>query len=583
MDVDDEFNKEFENNSKPEKPEDDEKQNRQIRLAFETVKQQAHRSFIDEYGIAHIAVTLDDHLEIFRIDSNRFKDWYRMFIYDQEGRILTDEAINKLCSLARAYARNEQIDLSLRTASITNFNNELEWVYDLTNKNWEFIKIFSNGWSVFKDEIIFRRYSNQRPQVYPSREYESDILDRFMKLVNINNDDKYSKLLLKVYIISLYIPSIQKPVLMLHGSQGSAKSSLQELIKILVDPSIIKTLIFPRDNNELLQHLMHHYIAYYDNISIIREWISDQLCRAVSGSGSSKRQLYTDDDDIIYSFKRCVGFNGINLGATKADLLDRGIIIKLERITEEHQRKPSDILYEFEDMKPQLLGYIFDILVKVLDWKNNGNGPNLNLTKLPRMAEFAEYGEVISRIMGYPDNEFIDAYNENRKLQTQEVLDASVVATAIIELMSRREYQEWIGTPTTLLADLEYTAELLKINTKTRVWPKAPNVLSRRLNELKPSLRDIALEIEFLRSGDAERTRLVKVCKIPSEPSEPSKSQKHAQKQTKIMEDTLDDEKRIIQVSSEKNIQNRAQIDASDDMDDMDDTLHGMKGQSKQQ
>ena len=65
---------------------------------------------------------------------------------------------------------------------------------------------------------------------------------------------------------------------------------------------------------------MHNYICYFDNVSEIKEWISDQLCRAVTGSGFSKRELYSDDDDIIYNFRRCIGFNGINLGATKADL-----------------------------------------------------------------------------------------------------------------------------------------------------------------------------------------------------------------------------------------------------------------------
>ena len=87
--------------------------------------------------------------------------------------------------------------------------------------------------------------------------------------------------------------------------------------------------------NELIQILSHNYIAYFDNVSIIRDWISDTLCRAVTGSGFSKRQLYTDDDDIIYHFRRCIGFNGVNLGATKADLLDRAIIILLERIPKE--------------------------------------------------------------------------------------------------------------------------------------------------------------------------------------------------------------------------------------------------------
>ena len=93
---------------------------------------------------------------------------------------------------------------------------------------------------------------------------------------------------------------------MLHGSGGSAKTFLEELIKTVVDPSVIKTLTFLRDLNELIQQLSHNHVVYYDNISEMPDWISDQLCRAVTGSGSSKRALYTDDDDFIRSFIRCV-------------------------------------------------------------------------------------------------------------------------------------------------------------------------------------------------------------------------------------------------------------------------------------
>lgn len=91
----------------------------------------------------------------------------------------------------------------------------------------------------------------------------------------------------------------------------------------------------------------------------------------MTGSGFSKRQLYTDYDDIIYSFKRCLGFNGINLVATKADLLDRGLIIQLERIPDKKRHKIKDIWNGFNEIRPQLLGYIFDILVKVLKEKEN--------------------------------------------------------------------------------------------------------------------------------------------------------------------------------------------------------------------
>ena len=56
------------------------------------------------------------------------------------------------------------------------------------------------------------------------------------------------------------------------------------------------------------------------------------LCRAVTGSSFSKRALWTNDEDFYYNFKRNLGINGIDLAATKADLLDRSILMETERI-----------------------------------------------------------------------------------------------------------------------------------------------------------------------------------------------------------------------------------------------------------
>ena len=120
--------------------------------------------------------------------------------------------------------------------------------YDLTNKDWETVRITESGWNIEYAPTVFRRYSNQQPQVYPSRDYQENIFDTFIGLINVKDED--NKLLLKCYIITLFIPNIPKPVLMLHGEQGSAKTTLQESMKMLVDPSPIKTVTFPRDITE---------------------------------------------------------------------------------------------------------------------------------------------------------------------------------------------------------------------------------------------------------------------------------------------------------------------------------------------
>jgi hypothetical protein len=327
--------------------------------------------FKNEFGIPHALAKIDDYYDVLLIEGSKFKRYISKLYYDaNEGKIAYPEAIKTAVSQLEAKAEFEgkTIPLHLRVAWSNPHNTKDIIYYDLSDSKRRCIKITDNSWNIVDNqlEVLFRRYRHLSPQIEPINvlsnnnnvddidNTDNTILDKFIDLLNVKDDD--NKLLLKCYIISLFIPEIQKPILMLHGEQGSAKSTLQELIKTFVDPSSIKTLTFPRDTNEFIQQLSHNYVAVYDNISDIKEWISDLLCRSVTGNGFSKRSLYTDDDDFFYNFKRVVGLNGINLGATKSDLLDRGLIIQLERIPKENRKKVDEIWKEFEELKPKLLG-----------------------------------------------------------------------------------------------------------------------------------------------------------------------------------------------------------------------------------
>ena len=203
---------------------------------------------------------------------------------------------------------------------------------------------------------------------------------------------------------------------------------------MLVDPSITKTFTFPRDTNEFIQQLSHNYIVYYDNVSVIQEWISDLLCRAVTGSSFSKRALYTNDEDFYYSFMRKLGINGIDLAKINADLSDRSITIKPERIDKLDRVKLKKIWNQFNALKPRLLGYIFNILSKVLKYKRN-HGEIKHPNGLNRMADWEEYAEIISRCMGYPDGELQRVYQENINKQVDDAIASSQLCMAVIELV----------------------------------------------------------------------------------------------------------------------------------------------------
>ena len=142
-------------------------------------------------------------------------------------------------------------------------NNSI--LYDLTNEKWQCIKITDKGWDILDETPIpiFMRYS-QIPQVQPSKEYGPDILDRFLQLVNLKREE--DKILLIVYIITLFVPAIQHVALQLHGEKGSAKSMLEVFIKELVDPSRVKLLSIHKDRMEFIQQIAHNYLAFYDNL-----------------------------------------------------------------------------------------------------------------------------------------------------------------------------------------------------------------------------------------------------------------------------------------------------------------------------
>ena len=93
----------------------------------------------------------------------------------------------------------------------------------------------------------------QTPQVLPSTDYEPDIFDKFMALTNVKTRE--DKILLRVYIVSLFIPEIQHVILQICGEKGGAKSMLQTMIKDLVDPAKPRLFSIHKDRMEFIQQV----------------------------------------------------------------------------------------------------------------------------------------------------------------------------------------------------------------------------------------------------------------------------------------------------------------------------------------
>jgi len=86
----------------------------------------------------------------------------------------------------------------------------------------------------------------------------------------------------------------------------------------------------------------------------------------VTGSGDSKRELYTTDSEYALKLKRPVIVNGINVPSEKADLLSRFVALEVPPIEPEERVTESKFWEDFEEERGKLLGAYFDILSGVL-------------------------------------------------------------------------------------------------------------------------------------------------------------------------------------------------------------------------
>jgi len=506
--------------------------------------------FHDQYGKPYAKI---DNRIISTRDRN-FKRWLAQKYFKEFEKTINTEAFNSALNVieAKAVFDGRQYTLHNRVC----WHDGAIW-YDLADGRA--VKITQNGWEIIDNPpILFRRYTHQRlvKLTEPFNGNKKDV-ERILKYVNIKEKD--DQILFLVTLISYFIPDIPHPCFILHGDKGAAKTTTLKVCKEIVDPSVVRILSFPKDHTELVQQLDHHYYVPYDNISSLSEWQSDTLCRAITGEGFTKRELYTNDSDVIYAFQRCIGLNGVNVVANKPDLLDRSILIQLNRIPTTERKPEQNLWAEFERDKEAIIKGIFSVLSEAVAIK-----PNIKLSRYFRMADYTVWGCAIAEALGHSKEVFLNAYYGNIQTQNKKVIEGNVVGLLILKLMEMEE--EWTGTPTELLQKLTDIAEEQGINTNTRGFPKVAHVLTRRLNELKTNLLEVGIEYQTWHST-YRYIGLKRVGKIASYASERPNQQQETEKSKdgiRTLKDTHEIASEI--ASDEKQKQERAS-DASDGSD----------------
>lgn len=448
-----------------------------------------------------VAVDKDKFYEVYRLEDKKYQMLIRKRFYDELGKAISKDNISQAIGVleAKALYEGEELEVYKRCAEVDGVT-----YYDLCNKESTIIRIDENGWSIDDSkQILFIRKNNMSEQEIPV--YYEDLLGLLDKHFRFKSEE--DRILHAVSLVTRLISDIPHPIEVIHGEKGASKTTTMRMNRSLIDPSLRDVISIPKAIQDLAITISNNYMPCFDNLDTISSEKSDLFCIASTGGGYSKRRLYSDDDELIVKFKSRITLNGTNVMATKSDLLDRCIVLTLERISEDERKEERVVWDSFNEDKPMILGAMFYALARAKRIYKT-----VNLTKLGRMADFTRWGYAVAEALEIGGEKFLEAYLNNQRKANQEAVDSSPIATALIKYMN--DNNTFTGTVSQLLLCLNQVAENEQIDTTSKLWAKEPNVLSRRLNEMKSNLE---LEGIYYEITQRNHGRIIDIVKIPKE------------------------------------------------------------------
>ena len=431
----------------------------------------------------YASVPINSHWENHSIRSKVFSRLLLSRYYKKYKKGLNKNSLEDAVSVleSKAMFEGKQDDVHVRVAESAGH------IYiDLGNKLWEVADVTSRNWEITQNTPVkFIRPKGMLEFPLPIKGGSIEDLKSF-----INLPDEESWVLLVSYLLFSLTSKGPFPILIVQGEQGSAKSTFCRLIRSLIDPATSPLRSMPTNTRDLMLAAQNGWLMVYDNLSGLSSVLSDALCRLSTGGGFATRELYSDSTETLFEASRPVCLNGITEFATRDDLLDRALILKLPSIPDDQRKDEKSFWADFELMQPCILGGMLSVLSDTIKFL-----PEVILENTPRMADFSRFSTAVERAMGWHKNTFMSAYNHNRMLSTEMSLESDPVALAVINL----DKKKWKGTATGLLEML--SNQISDTVRRSRSWPDTPNWLSNRLKRIVPSLRKIGIEIEFEREG----------------------------------------------------------------------------------
>ena len=382
-----------------------------------------------------------------------------------------------------------------------NFNGK-KLVLDLCDGMDRIVVADKNGWHVTqKGNYKFNQPDYMQPLPIPDENGDiEDLLDFF------DFHNPLDKVLATVWIVTALATEIDRPILLISGTQGSGKTTVADIIRSTIDPVSLTGMSMPRTERDFGVHLHRHQIPSFDNLTRLSGDNQDLMCRVVTGGSIERRKLYSDMDSVFIHFKRAMILTGINNPITQDDLLDRTLSLKLRRFPDTERKLKADIMQQFELKRASILGGILNTFVGALNVLDT-----LKLDRFPRLADFFRFGVAVAEHLGesrgFGKAMFIRAMTCSMRQSYQYGADDDPLTFTLIDLL--REQSTSLGQDKYTFKAKELFEKLVKhapgIDIDPNELPRSPSSLSRALKKVRQALEHQSWDMEFSSSARTAR------------------------------------------------------------------------------
>lgn len=408
------------------------------------------------------------------IHSAEFETWICKKLYDTHHRF--PQQNNLKGAIALAGIQNKHLGEVFLRFGHHNHDNFI----DMCNDKNEVVAISTTGWHITSSPpIYFRRFYTQRPLTRPTK--NGNFLN-ITKYMNIEHEE--DKILTLTTMCSFVFANVARPILGLVGDAGSAKSTTARIFRMLLDPVNPLENNIPFKINDFNLVIYNNALPIFDNIQNIDKKVSDMLCTMVTGSGQQSRLLFKDNELNTTSYKQGCIFTSLSMPTNAFDFNDRAVIIELCRLKGSARKSEEDLMAQFKEDMPSILGGMLDVLVEAKKLASK-----ITLGWSHRLVGMFKIGAAVAEVLGFGANRYAEALKENieshttaSKIQKQNepVIDAlqSLVA----------EKSTFSGSTTMLLKELSSISG--GSFTQRNGWPSSPEKLGKALARVAASIED---------------------------------------------------------------------------------------------